>query len=79
MSVSAQLKALQEKYEALIKEEIVNLKIIEDLKEQVAFLEQGKPSIVFSESKDPKPNLTKNCLVSFAHSRESMKKKCNYT
>ena len=69
VSVSAQLKALQQKYEAPMKEEI----------EQVAFLEQGKPSIVFSESKDPKPNLTKNCLVSFAHSRESMKKKCNYT
>ena len=48
-----------------MKEEIEHLKIIEDLKEQVAFLEQGKLSIVFWESKDSQTGFNKelSCAI----------------
>ena len=50
--ISTQLKSLQEAHAALIKENGENVKLIENLKEQVAFHEQRTQSIVETESKE---------------------------
>ena len=50
--IATQLKSLQEAYAAVTKENEENVKLIESLKEQVAFLEQRSSPISETESKE---------------------------